>query len=134
MAEVTLNRVASRQFPDSVCEVVHESRFDPLRRRGIFVMDLLGITDLLPKLHAVPRARRRLLLGLALAGLFFLASVEASLAVLREQLAEADAVLKLSLAGEESRLVAQASSSWIPVVGQATLGFVLLPTYLAQLR
>jgi hypothetical protein len=92
---------------------------------GIFVMDLLGITDLLPKLHAVPAARRRLILGLALAGLFFLASVEASLAVLREQLAEADAVLKLSLAGEESRLVAQASGSWVPVVGQATLGFVL---------
>ena len=92
---------------------------------GIFVMDLLGVTDLLPKLHAIPRPRRRLILTLALGGLFFLASVEASLAVLREQLAEADAALKLSLAGQESRLVAQVSSSWIPVVGQATLGFVL---------
>ena len=92
---------------------------------GIFIMDMLGITDLLPKLHAIPAARRRLILGLALTGLLFLASVEASLAVLRERLAEADAALKLSLAGDESRVVVQVSSSWIPVVGQAALGFVL---------
>jgi hypothetical protein len=92
---------------------------------GIFIMDMLGITDLLPKLHQVPAARRRLILGLALVGLFFLACVEASLAVLRERVAEANAALELALAGEESRLVAQASSSWIPVAGQAALGFVL---------
>jgi hypothetical protein len=88
-------------------------------------MDMLGITDLLPKLQGMPAARRRLILGLALGGLFFLASVESSLAVLRERLAEADVALKLALAGEESQLVARASSSWIPVVGQAALGFVL---------
>jgi hypothetical protein len=92
---------------------------------GIFILDMLGITDLLPKLHAIPASRRRLLLGLALSGLFFLACVEASLAVLRERLAEAEAALSLALAGEESRLVVQASSSWIPVAGQAALGFVL---------
>lgn len=92
---------------------------------GIFAMDMLGITDLFPKLHAVPASRRRMLLGLSLAGLFFLASVESSLAVLRESIAEADAALKLSLAGEEARLVTQASSSHIPVIGQAVLGFVL---------
>ena len=92
---------------------------------GIFAMDLLGITDLFPKLQGVPRSRRRLLLGMSLAGLFFLAGVESSLAVLRESIAEADAALKLSLAGEEGRLVTQASSSQIPVIGQAVLGFVL---------
>ena len=92
---------------------------------GIFVMDMLGITDLLPKLHSLPAARRRLILGLALAGLFFLACVESSLAVLRERLAEANAALELALAGEESRLVARTSASWIPVAGQAALGFVL---------
>jgi hypothetical protein len=88
-------------------------------------MDMLGITDLLPKLHSIPAARRRLILGLALAGLFFLACVESSLAVLRERLAEADAAMKLALAGDESRVVAQTSASWIPVAGQAALGFVL---------
>ena len=92
---------------------------------GIFALDLLGITDLFPKLQGVPVSRRRLLLSLALAGLFFLACVESSLAVLRESIAEADAALRLSLAGDEARVVAQASSSKIPVIGQAVLGFVL---------
>ncbi|MEX2206325.1 MAG: hypothetical protein WEF50_08880 [Myxococcota bacterium] len=98
---------------------------------GIFAMDLLGITDLFPKLQGVPRSRRRLLLGLSLTGLFLLAGVESTLAVLRESIAEADAALKLSLAGDEARLIAQASSSQIPVIGQAVLGF-LLPWVLAM--
>ena len=35
VAEVTLNRVASRRFPDSVCEVVYEKRWDKIRRRYV---------------------------------------------------------------------------------------------------
>lgn len=35
VAEVTLNRVASSFFPDTVCEVVYEARWDPLRRRRV---------------------------------------------------------------------------------------------------
>jgi hypothetical protein len=92
---------------------------------GIFIMDMLGITDLFPKLATVPPSRRRLVLGVAVAALFFLASVESSLAILREKIVEADAALKLALAGEENRIVAEASSSMIPVVGQAVLGFTL---------
>ena len=92
---------------------------------GIFLMDMLGITDLFPKLQGIPHSRRRLILGLALGGLFFLAAVESSLAVLREQIVEADAALKLSLAGSEVAAVVEASNSSIPVVGQAVLGFVL---------
>lgn len=92
---------------------------------GIFIMDMLGITDLFPKLQSVAPSKRRLILGLALGGLFFLASVESSLAVLRERIVEADAALKMSLAGDEGRLVTHASASMIPVVGQAVLGFVL---------
>lgn len=92
---------------------------------GIFLMDMLGITELLPKLTTIPRARRRLILWLALSGLFFLAGVESSLAILREQIVEAEAALKLSLAGEESRIVQSASQSMIPIVGQAVLGFIL---------
>jgi len=92
---------------------------------GIFVMDMLGITELFPKLAGIPSSRRRLILSLGLAALFFLASVESSLAILREQIAEADAALKLALAGETGRVVAEASASRIPVVGQAVLGFVL---------
>jgi hypothetical protein len=92
---------------------------------GIFLMDMLGITELFPKLSAIPASRRRLILGVALAGLFFLASVESSLAILREKIVEADAVLKMSLAGAESAAITAASTSRIPVVGQAVLGFVL---------
>jgi spore germination cell wall hydrolase CwlJ-like protein len=33
VAEVTLNRVRSPRFPDTVCEVVHEAHWDPVRRR-----------------------------------------------------------------------------------------------------
>ena len=33
VAEVTLNRVVSRHFPDSVCDVVYEKRFDSVRNR-----------------------------------------------------------------------------------------------------
>ena len=92
---------------------------------GIFVMDMLGITELFPKLASIPRSRRRLILGLGLSGLFFLAAVESSLAILREQIVEANAALELSLAGEETRIVQSASQSLIPVVGQAVLGFIL---------
>ena len=37
VAEVTLNRTHARNFPHSVCQVVHEMRWDPGRRR--FVAD-----------------------------------------------------------------------------------------------
>jgi N-acetylmuramoyl-L-alanine amidase len=35
VAEVTLNRVNSPHFPDTICEVVYEARWDPLRRRKV---------------------------------------------------------------------------------------------------
>jgi N-acetylmuramoyl-L-alanine amidase len=35
VAEVTLNRVHSPHFPDTICEVVYEARWDPLRRRKV---------------------------------------------------------------------------------------------------
>lgn len=35
VAEVTLTRVASAQFPDTICAVVHGQRWDPLRRRYV---------------------------------------------------------------------------------------------------
>ncbi len=92
---------------------------------GIFVMDMLGITDLFPKLASASAGRRRLILGVGLAGLFFLAAVESSLAVLREQIVEADATLKLALAGATETVVSAPARSSIPVIGQAVLGFVL---------
>jgi hypothetical protein len=92
---------------------------------GLFAMDMLGITELFPRLASVPASRRRLILGVSLTALLFLASVESSLAILREKIVEADAALKLALAASDSVAIAEASSSSIPVIGQAVLGFVL---------
>ncbi len=35
VAEVTMNRVASRRFPATVCAVVHEKRWDVIRKRYV---------------------------------------------------------------------------------------------------
>lgn len=35
VAEVTMNRVASGRYPDTVCGVVHEQRWDPIRKRFV---------------------------------------------------------------------------------------------------
>jgi spore germination cell wall hydrolase CwlJ-like protein len=35
VADVTMNRVASKRFPDSVCAVVHEKRWDAIRKRDV---------------------------------------------------------------------------------------------------
>ncbi len=35
VAEVTMNRVASPRYPDTVCEVVYQKNFDPLRGRQV---------------------------------------------------------------------------------------------------
>ena len=35
VAEVTMNRVASPLFPDTVCDVVHAKRFDAIRKRYV---------------------------------------------------------------------------------------------------
>jgi hypothetical protein len=66
-----------------------------------------------------------MILGVALGGLFLLACIECSLAVLREQIVESGNALKSALAGVQEKAVATTASSRIPVVGQALLGFIL---------
>jgi len=99
---------------------------------GIFLLDALGITHLFPQIGTLPASRRRLIFSVALGSLFLLASIEASLAVLREQLVEAEMSLMESLAGGGQGAVARATGSLIPVVGQAVLGFTL-PWVLAMI-
>ena len=90
---------------------------------GVFAMEMLGVTSFFPKLELLPKSRRRMILAVALGGLFMLACIEASLAVLREQIVESSSALKASLAG--APVVADTASSRIPVIGQAVLGFIL---------
>jgi hypothetical protein len=102
---------------------------------GIFVMETLGITHLFPRLGGLPASRRRIIFAVALAGLALLAAIEASLAILREQLLEADKVLAMSLAGEAAKgkeAVSAPLLSRIPMIGQAVLGFIL-PWILAMI-
>lgn len=96
---------------------------------GIFLLDALGITTIFPKIAAMERRNRRLVLATAFGALFFLAAVEASLAVLREYLVESEMTLRQALAGTQ---VQDVGLSALPVAGQATLGFIL-PWILALL-
>lgn len=89
---------------------------------GLFVMEALGVTDMLPQVGRLPPGTRRLLLVVSGLGLLALAGIECSLAVLREQIVDADMMLKQQLA---AGALTPAARSNIPVVGQATLGFIL---------
>lgn len=90
---------------------------------GIFLMESIGITSIFPQIDAMNRSNRRIIFFATFGGLFFLASVEASLAILREHLVESEMTLRQSLAGTAA--ITEAEKSLIPVVGQAVLGFVL---------
>jgi hypothetical protein len=92
---------------------------------GIFVMEMLGITNMFAQLGHLSTGKRRMILGCALGGLFLLAGIESSLAILREQMVAAESALKLSLGGVTGEAVAQPAQSKIPVIGQAILGFIL---------
>jgi hypothetical protein len=91
---------------------------------GIFLFEAIGVTHTFPQIANMTRGKRKIILYGALFGLLFLSSVEASLAILREHLAEAKSALDRSLAGE-SATVAENIDSNITVIGQALLGFVL---------
>ena len=91
---------------------------------GIFLMEALGITNIFPQIAGMTLGKRRMLLYAALLGLFFLASVEAALAVLREHIAATNAATTQALAGTTATTAGTEGSS-ITVIGQATLGFTL---------
>lgn len=91
---------------------------------GIFLMEALGITNIFPQIASMTLSKRRILLYAALLGLLFLASVEAALAILRENIAETNAATTQALAGKVAT-TSSTEGSQITVIGQATLGFVL---------
>jgi spore germination cell wall hydrolase CwlJ-like protein len=50
VAEVTMNRVASKHYPNTVCEVVYQERFDVIRKRNVSAfswteLDVNGLVD-----------------------------------------------------------------------------------------
>ncbi|MDH5352935.1 MAG: hypothetical protein OEY09_00720 [Gammaproteobacteria bacterium] len=92
---------------------------------GIFLFEAIGVTHTFPQIANMTSGKRRIILYGSLFGLLFLASVEASLAILREHLAEAKTALDRSLAGESGSAISENIDSNITVIGQALLGFVL---------
>lgn len=91
---------------------------------GIFLFEAMGVTHTFPQIASMTRAKRKIILYGALFGLLFLSSVEASLAVLRENLAETKSAIDISLAGGAAQITESVNSN-ITVIGQALLGFVL---------
>jgi len=91
---------------------------------GIFLFEAIGVTHTFPQIANMTRGKRKIILFGCLLGLLFLSSVEASLAVLRENLAEAKTALDISLAGGSATVSGDINSK-ITLIGQALLGFVL---------
>ncbi len=91
---------------------------------GIFMFEAIGVTHTFPQISNMTRGKRKIILSGCLLGLLFLSTVEASLAVLRENLAEAKTALDISLAGESATVIDNVNSK-ITLIGQALLGFVL---------
>lgn len=50
VAEVTMNRLASPHYPDTICEVVHDTRWDAIRRRLVAHFSWTGL-----KLRSEPK-------------------------------------------------------------------------------
>lgn len=91
---------------------------------GIFLTEALGMTNIIPHIGMMTRGKRRMILFASLFFLFLLAVVEASLGILREALAESDALQKQALAGVAPTGLSS-STSHFTVIGQAGLGFIL---------
>jgi len=90
---------------------------------GIFLMESMRITNLFPIIHAMDDRKRRRFMWVSLTVLFLLASIEASLAFMRDIMATERQALVQSLAGVETEFSSQMTV--IPMIGQMVLGFIL---------
>ncbi|MEX2467994.1 MAG: hypothetical protein WD995_13875 [Gemmatimonadota bacterium] len=89
---------------------------------GIFLMESLRITRLFPIIGSMDGRMRRRMAWVTFSILFILASIEASLAYMRDLLAADRAALTQSLAGVAME---RPEFLWIPSVGQMVMGFIL---------
>ncbi|MDH5216806.1 MAG: hypothetical protein OEX19_03870 [Gammaproteobacteria bacterium] len=89
---------------------------------GLFLLESLRITHLFPVIHSMDDHMRRRMIVITLTILTILASVEASLAYMRDILAMDREALAQSLSGLG---VVEAEFRWIPSMGQMIMGFIL---------
>ena len=90
---------------------------------GLFLMESLRITHLFPIIGSMDDKMRRRMMVITFSILFILASVEASLAYMRDILAMDREAITQSLAGVG--VVEEAQFRWIPSIGQMIMGFIL---------
>ena len=90
---------------------------------GLFMMESLRITHLFPIIGSMDDTMRKRMMLITFSILAILATVEASLAYMRDLLALDREALTQSLAG--TGIVAQAEFRWIPSLGQMIMGFIL---------
>lgn len=89
---------------------------------GLFLLESLRITKLFPVIGRLDDRMRRRMMWAALTILVIFASIEASLAYMRDLLALDREALQQSLAGAT---VAEDGLRWIPSIAQVLLGFML---------
>lgn len=89
---------------------------------GVFLMDALRITRLFSIIGSMEDRKRKLIFWILFGMLTTLATVESSLAFMRDRIAADMELLRQSLAGIEASSVA---TSNIPTIGQMVMGFIL---------
>ncbi|MFP3870700.1 MAG: hypothetical protein ACLFVT_07485 [Syntrophobacteria bacterium] len=89
---------------------------------GLYLMESLRITRLFPVIGQMDDKMRIRMIWISFTILLLMASVEASLAFMRDQIAADMQALRQSLADVE---MARPVNRWIPTVGQMVLGFIL---------
>ncbi len=91
---------------------------------GLFLMESLRITRLFPVIGSMDDVMRKRMVIITFLILTILASIEASLAYMRDLLAMDREALNQSLAGGAVGVV-EAQFRWIPSIGQMIMGFIL---------
>lgn len=89
---------------------------------GLFLMESLRITRLFPVIGRLDKRTRRRMAWATFGILLTLASIEASLAYMRDMLAADRMALTQQLAGGSAQ---RTEFMWIPAVGQMVMGFIL---------
>jgi hypothetical protein len=92
---------------------------------GLFLLEALQITRLFPVISSMDDRMRKRMAIAAFTILVIFASIEASLAYMRDLLALDREALTQTLAGTAGAAVAEAQFRWIPSIGQLMLGFIL---------
>ena len=90
---------------------------------GLFLMESLHITKLFPVIGAMDDKMRKKMIWITFSILFILASIESSLAYMRDIIAADMQALRQSLS--DVTVAAEPAGSWIPTVGQMVMGFIL---------